>query len=140
MMVVDSAGSVVGSVTGFTFDGPQRVLPNVVLQKDGLLVGLMVGPGGIEASGGSLAFDQAGCQGKAYLYAPFATLILPGTIEGPGQTLYVPDPSATPGLVTAQSQLLTGTCYTYQFDLPSAVPAIPLVDLDTLYTPPFSLK
>ena len=140
MMVVDSAGSIVGSVTGFTFDGPQRILPNVVLQKDGLLVGLTVGPGGLEASGGSLAFDQPGCQGKAYLSGPFDTLILPGTIEGPGQTVYVPDPSAPAGLVTAQSFLQIGTCFTFPFALPSAVPAIPLVDLDTLYTPPFSLK
>jgi len=140
MMIVDSVGTVVGSVTGFTFDGPQRILPNVVFQKDGLLVGLMVGPGGLEGSGGSLVFDQAGCQGKAYLSGPFATLVLPGTIEGPGQTLYVPDPSAPAGLVTARSLLQAGTCFTFQFVLPSAVPAVLLVDLDTLFTPPFSLK
>ena len=140
MMVVDSADRVVGSVIGFTFDGPQRILPNVVLQKDGLLVGLTVGPGGLEGSGGSLFFDQAGCQGQAYLSGPFDTLILPGTIEVPDQTLYVPDLSATPGLVTVRSFLQIGTCFTFQFDLLTAVPAIPLVDLGTLYTPPFSTK
>jgi len=139
MMIVDSVGSVVGPVTGFTFDGPQRVLPNVVFQKDGLLAGLLVGSG-LEGSGGSLAFDQVGCQGQAYLSGPFTTLILPGTIESPGQTLYVPDPSVPPGLVTARSLLQAGTCFTFQFDLLSAVPAIPVVDLDTLFIPPFSLK
>ncbi len=139
-MVVDSAGTVVGSITGFTFDGSQRVLPQVVLQRDGRLVGLLVHPDRFEGSGPSLAYESVDCTGQAWLNGPFATLILPGTIEGPGQTLYVPDRSATPGLVTAQSLLQLGTCFAFQFDLPSAVPAIPLVDLNTLYTQPFSLK
>ena len=140
MMVVDSAGTVVGSITGFTFDGSQRVLPQVVLQRDGRLVGLLVHPDGFEGSGPSLAYGSMDCTGQAWLGGPFATLILPGTIEGPGQTVYIPDPSAPPGLVTAGSLLQLGTCFTFQFDVSSAVPAIPLVDLNTLFTPPFSLK
>lgn len=139
-MVVDSGGTVVGNVIGLTFDGSQRVLPEVVLQRNGRLVGLLVYPDRFEGSGASLAYESLDCTGQAWLNGPFATPILPGTIEGPGQTLYVPDPSATPGLVTAQSLLQLGTCFTFQFDYLSAVPAIPLVDLDTLYTPPFSLK
>ena len=139
-MVVDSAGTVVGSITGFTVDGPRLVLPQVVLQRDGRLVGLLVHPDRFEGSGQSLAYASMDCTGPAWLSGPFATLILPGTIEGPGQTVYIPDPSATPGLVTAQSILQMGTCFTFQFDVSSAVPAIPLVDLNTLFIPPFSLK
>ena len=140
LLVVDSVGNGVGHVVGLMFDGSQRVLPNVILQQQGLMVGLMVTPNGFEGSGGSLAFSLAGYKGQAFLSSDFTTLILPGTIEGPGNTVYVPDPSATPGPVTAQSLLQLGTCFSFQFDLPSAVPALPLVNLDTLYTPPFSLK
>ena len=84
-MVVDSVGNVVGRVVGLMFDGTQRVLPNVVLQQQGLMVGLMVTPNGFEGSGGSLAFSLADCKGQAF-------------------------------------------------------PALPLVNLDTLYTPPFSVR
>jgi hypothetical protein len=140
MMVVDSGDTVVGNVTGFTFDGSQRVLPAVVLERNGQRVGLLVHPDRFEGSGPSLAYESLDCTGQAWLNGPFATLILPGTIEGPGQTVYIPDLSATPGLVTAQSLLQMGRCFTFQFDVSPAVPALPLVDLDTVFTPPFRLK
>jgi len=142
MMVVDSAGTVVGPITGFTFDGPRLVLPQVVLQLDGRLVGLLVHPDRFEGSGPSLAYESTNCTGQAWLSGPFATLILPGTIDSPFKTvLYIPDPSATPGLVTVTARSLwLGTCFPFEFPVSSAVPAIPLVDLNTLFTPPFSLK
>lgn len=140
LTVVDSVGNVVGYVTGFTFDGSQRVLPNIVLQQNGLRVGLMVTPNGFEGSGGSLAFARADCQEQAFLAGDFNTLILPATIEAPGSTVYVPNPTAAPGPVTARSLLQLGTCFSFEFGLPLAVPALPLVDLNTLFTPPFSIK
>ena len=139
LQVVDSVGNIVGSVTGVMFDGPDQVLPQVVLTRDGVTFALLVTPSGFEGTGQSLAFALMNCQGTAFLNST-PTLILPGTIDVPGHTVYVPDTSVTPARVTAQSVAEAGTCFTFPFTLPSAVPARALVDLDTLFTSPFSLR
>ncbi|MFZ1058343.1 MAG: hypothetical protein WAP47_04015 [Candidatus Rokuibacteriota bacterium] len=139
-MVVDSVGTLIGNVLGFTFDGSQHVLPNVVLQRNGRAVGVVVTPNGFEGSGASLSYESLNCTGTPYLDGDFTTLILPATIEGPGHTVYVPDTSATPRPVAAQSLLMQGACFSWLSNLQSAVPAIPLVDLDTLYAPPFTVR
>jgi hypothetical protein len=142
MMVVDSLGTQIGNVFGLTFDGSQHVLANVVLQKDGRMVALIVYPDHFEGTGPSLSFQSTDCTGTALFDGAFNTMILPGTIEGPGNTVYVPDTSTPPQSLTANSLLQLGTCYSAPggFGLLLAIPAVPLVNLDTLYTPPFSLK
>lgn len=142
LMVVDSIGTLVGGVLGLTFDGSQRVLANVVVQKDGRMVALVVYPDHFEGTGPSLAYESTNCTGTPLLDGDFNTLILPATIEGPGNTAYVPDTSAPPQSLTANSLLQLGTCFQVQggFGLQSAVPARPLVDLDTLFTRPFSVR
>lgn len=138
-MVVDSTGAVVGYMAGLMFDGPQRVLPNVILQWNGRAIGLLVTPNGLEASGGSLSYESPDCSGTPLLES-LPTLILPATIEAPGSTVYVPDPSAAPRTVVAQSLIYQGQCFPWASYLQAAVPAIAVVDLERTFTPPFSLK
>lgn len=143
LTVRDTVGTMVGSVTGLSYDGSQRVLPNVVLQRNGLLVALLVHLDHFEGTGASLVFESPGCPlGSPLLDGDFTTLILPATIEGPGSTVYVPDTSVAPlsGSMRGQSLLQAGQCFTFPFDLVSAFPALPLVNLDTLFTPPFSIQ
>ncbi len=94
MMVVDRIGSLVGGVVGLTFDGSQRVLANVVLQKDGRMVALIVYPDHFEGTGPSLSYESPNCTGTPLVDGDFTTLILPSTIEGLGNTVYLPDTSA----------------------------------------------
>ncbi|MBI3030257.1 MAG: hypothetical protein HYY64_12165 [Candidatus Rokubacteria bacterium] len=142
MTVVDSVGTQIGGVVGLTFDGSQRVLANVVLQQDGRMIALIVYPDHFEGTGPSLSYESTDCTGTPLFDGDFNTMILPGTIEGPGSTVYVPDTSTPPQALTAKSLLQLGMCFPVPggFGLPSAIPAVPLVDLDTLYTPPFSLQ
>ncbi len=70
-------------------------------------------------------------------------LILPRSyVSGPGHTLYILDPESTPQYFIAKSRFdqYGGPCITSDVSVYTAVPAIPLVDLDTLFTPPFSLR
>ncbi len=139
LMVVDNIQTVVGPVVGFTFDGSDAVLPNIIVQRTAqdaakntrvFAFALLVRPMSFEGSGRSLVFEAPDCPlpplGSPLLDGDFSnTLVLPATIEGPGNTAYVPDTSVPPlsGTMRAQSVLQAGQCINFPFDLVSAFPA-----------------
>jgi hypothetical protein len=130
-------------VLGLTFDGSQQVLANVVLQKNGFVFVVLVRPTGFEGTGASLVFESPDCPlASPLLDGDFTTLILPATIEGPGSTVYVPDTSVAPlsGTGRGQSLLQAGRCFNFPFNLVSAFPAVPVADLNTLFTGPLKLQ
>lgn len=90
---------------------------------------------------GTFRYESTDCSGTPFTYYPEPGRIFPFVvISAPGRTVYLPDQNATPyffhygstrdenGLCQASSDVWTG------------VPAIPLVDLNTLFTPPFHVE
>lgn len=95
-----------------------------------------------------LYWTSTDCSGTIYVEAQSLNALFPVTwIARPGQTLYFPDRQSTPQRITYFSVfskedpkqrdciMVTGT-----LSEKLLVPAIPLVDLDTLFTPPFSVR
>lgn len=149
LSVLDKNDTVVGTVTGVFYDG-SRVLPTAALQASGLTFVVHVTPVGFEGSGaGDLFYTDDNCETPPFLGTESSTpvgqrtLVLPSTIDAPGTTAYVPDPQATPARIVArsQSQQFSGCIQLgFGFALPTAVPALAVLDLDTRFTQPFSVR
>ena len=81
------------------------------------------------------------CSGTPLVF-PFDTgnQILPlARIGPPGRTVYIPDPLSTPTLINVGSALIGGSCSTLSISF-TLVPAKALIDLATMFTPPFSVR
>jgi hypothetical protein len=94
-------------------------------------------------SGGSPFFNSGNCSGTPLL--PFnETLLLPqAVLSAPGKTLYLQMPDAVPQRFipfTGTRLNPDGTCTPVNFDNIELVTARPVVDLDMLFTPPFSVR
>lgn len=95
---------------------------------------------------GELFFSSDDCSGTPYTTPPDPStdLILPTLVMLPGKTIYVPDPNAVAKSVALQSiQEKDNPCEPTSCGgnvCPHLVPAIPLVDLDTYFTPPFTVR
>ena len=106
-----------------------EAIRNRLLGRQGLLFS------STDCSGAPLFdFEAGGVQG-------FDVSLLPTTAIGPpGSTVYIPDPNAVAQSVLTQSFLdQVGECIADGF-MRTVVPALPIVDLDTQFTPPFSVK
>ena len=141
LKVVDGVGTEIGSVTGLVVNGSQQVLPVVVLQRNGVSVALLVFPDHFEGTGAALSYESLDCTGAPLLTGPFDSLVLPATVEGPSSTVYVPDTSLKPQSVVVQSMSQLSGCVAIPMPGPPtpvlALPAMPLVDLSALFSPPF---
>ena len=95
-------------------------------------------------------FQSADCSGMPYLQAYLGDPALFGDQGGdlldvyvgaPGNTVYLPTPGSTTQPTPVQSRLVpTGECtLSGDASLP-AVPALPLIDLNMVFTPPFSVR
>jgi hypothetical protein len=96
-----------------------------------------------------VVFEAPGCAGPVLLTAPFfdspnriGTSFALAGVAGPGRTVYLSDPGAVARNVSYRSRLtVDGLCITSSFTSPaSVVSGTPLVDLDTLYSAPFSVR
>ena len=145
VIVVDSKGNTVGTALGGAsiFEPINEVRPRVLLDINGRLVPVQLSRNRFYA-GVNLLFDSQGCTGNAW-YPPDdhrdgPPLIPRAVIGPPGQTLYAEKPEAASQTVTTRSRFINGNqCVNFQFSL-QVVPMEPLVDLLTVFTPPFSLK
>ncbi|MBI3144392.1 MAG: hypothetical protein HYZ18_03815 [Pseudogulbenkiania sp.] len=149
LRVFDSNGKRVGDVISvYTADGPAAI--TVDFQQQNIVLwaysyGLSADSGG---RGLNVYFTTADCTGTPYVDEQGATLLPLAVLARPGRTLYFGDSTVTPFQPLLSSLLpgetrggATGAC---TIIAPSSerrvVPAIRLIDLDTLFTPPFSVR
>lgn len=145
VVVVDSNGKIVGATLGGTSiiaPGNPEIRATVLLDIDQHLVAVNVARDRLYA-GVILLFDSEGCTGNAWYVTDSSGLppLLPRAVIGPpGRTVYVERQDAPVQTVMTKSRFINGNeCVNFTFSLP-VVPAQPLVDLLTVFTPPFSLR
>jgi hypothetical protein len=89
-----------------------------------------------------LRFESRDCSGQPFVLSSANELLDLGAVAPPGMTLYLPEvPSAAPVEIVAGSTASVAGCRVseYLFLDRSYVPAVAVVDLRTLFTPPFRL-
>ena len=155
MTVEDVSGKTIGRVLGAisvsniesaaSLNLKMRTI--VLLQVDATLVPVMVGRDRFYGGGG-LVYELEDCLGTPF-FSPGVPLpetdapsLLPQTAIGPpGQTIYMAVPGAAPRAISKGSVLEFGLrCTNETGTIPNAIPTQPLVDLLTVFTPPFSLR
>jgi hypothetical protein len=107
---------------------------------------LEAGPSRITGLHGELLFASIDCSGTPLVSTGDEKKFWPITVTVPrGKTVYVEDLNAGTQPILVQSHRLatgTGNCEPYPGGATSfnVAPAFPLVDLDTLFTPPFHVE
>lgn len=155
LAIVDSNGRIVGAALGGISNHSReieggsslRIRSIVLLKVNQQVVPVAVGRDRFYGGGG-LFFESENCQGNAWLIEETASSepppLLPRVAIGPpGQTIYVEAPGGTPQSITTMSgwsDALGCVNQIFAFDQVKVIPADPLVDLETEFTPPFSLK
>ena len=139
--VVDSRGKIVGQADSIQSLGQ---FATVLLKTDDRLVNLTVKRDGYLVSF-SLLFESSNCSGTPWILdnGTRSSFALFGTVGPPGHTLYVRDENAVPRTVTIQTMFDHTGCGDIGPFGPvpiSVLPALPLIDLDAWFTPPFSLR
>lgn len=103
---------------------------------------------GVDYSGSNnLYFETTDCTGPPFL-AQSSVMLPRAIVAKPGRTVYFADPFGPSHLITQRSFLPggdsgqpPGSCSSEaQPSVRTVVPAVPLTDLDTLFTPPFSVR
>src|SRR4029434_3592779 len=94
-------------------------------------------------------FESPNCSGQPFMADPdpINTLLPVVIVAQPGSTVYLPDPTDSIREVSAWSMFPTATpqnppdsCVTFTSPIvPNGRRALPLLDLNTLFTPPFSV-
>jgi hypothetical protein len=153
-VVVDAHGDALGSVVAL--NGPATM---VLIDVGGGVFSLNVLPTQLLGTGGSLYFTTSNCTGTPYISFQPPGLSTPSTLAAPGNSLYAAVPNATPLPITALSLLLPsipgGPPASCQSTTPPPPPGAPppppppqvfaiaamrLVDLNTIFTPPFRIR
>ena len=152
-VVVDAHGGPLGGVVAL--NGPAAM---VLIVVGGGPFSLNVLPGQLLGTGGSLYFTSNNCTGTPYISFQPPGLSTPSVLAAPGNSLYAAAPNATPLSITALSLLLpsipggpSASCQSTTPPPPPGVPPLPppqvfavaavrLVDLSTVFTPPFSIR
>ncbi len=146
LVVVDANGKLVGEVIDTLFG----YNPLLAFRQEGKLFMVALTPDsapffGITGTGignGAFYFESTDCSGAPLMYRT-PDFVLPTVVNPPGMTVYVPDTSVIPQDVNFNSVLGEvgggATCGTFSGTL-SLVPAVPVVDLGSLFTPPFSVR
>src|SRR5262249_9628439 len=131
----------------------------VLVEVAARLVSLNVTPNQLVGTGGPLFFTTNNCTGTPYTPAQPPGLVATSTLAGPGNSLYVATPNAIPQLITALSTLPPTPPGVPPICLPTvpppppppappppgppqvfAVPALRLIDLNAVFTAPFSIR
>ena len=148
LVVVDADGKQVGTVVGAMINQVTIALSvngrNVLLE-----VSLAVEAQEFPNAGrllppirgvGTLRFESRDCSGPPFLSRSANRLLDWGAIAPPGLTLYLPEVSgAAPRRIAPNSYQAYRDCWTLEQPTTSGpyVPAVAIVDLLTLFTPPF---
>ena len=138
LVIVDANGNKVGTVLDSVNDRY-----TIVMKYGERIFQLFIENNGDDFWYFSLFFESTDCSGTPFVSNSFRNKILQiGTIAPPNRTVYLPDLDAAPRVITRMSvisALSLGECvpsvYTFL-----ASPALPVVDLDTVFTPPFSMR
>ena len=143
LTVVDAHGTEVGPLISAYAPGPSSspVLGMVAFRVDHQPFALIVSR--LQISGGSSGpyFFSPNCSGEPWIEGG-TTLIPLGAVSAPGHTVYAPEPGATRQIFNPfdGSRLdPDGTCQAFNGPI-GLLAARPLVELDTLFTPPFSVE
>jgi hypothetical protein len=121
-------------------------LPAVYFRVGDFTFGLIVYRPRFQGNAGSdVFFETSDCSGTPFIRMLSTLIAVPvTTVARPGNTVYFAEPDATPQTITAMSRLPqgggdgpAGPCTAADEVFSDAVPAIPLVDMDTHFTPPF---
>ena len=138
--VIDSQGRKVGNVVDWDW---QRFTAVVTFQHQNEVFLLHVQK---QRLGGSerLYFTTSDCTGTRFLLVPSLQderVRSVAGVDSPSQTLYLGKTDATPQTITVFStkDFLSTSCKVSFGFSTSAVPGIPVVDLATLFTPPFKV-
>jgi hypothetical protein len=154
-VVVQAHGEPLGGV--LALNGPAAM---VLINVGGGLFSLNVLPDQLLGTGGPLYFTTSNCTGTPYITFQPPGLSTPSVLAAPGNSLYAAVPNATPLPITALSVLLPsipgGPPSSCQSTTPPpppplapppppppqvfAIAAVRLVDLNTAFTPPFSIR
>jgi hypothetical protein len=147
LTVIDGHGQRVGTVTSLLILNP--AIP-ILIGLVAFAVGdqpfiLRVGSQGIGSGNGMPLFNSGNCSGTPLVFESIVTnsLIEPAVVSAPGHTVYLSEPGAMPQVFTSfvGTQLRSdGTCLPANLGNISLLPARAVVDLDTLFTPPFSVR
>jgi hypothetical protein len=119
--------------------GDNRI--QVVFQVDNLIFALGVRPDGFQGQS-ELLFETTDCSGTAWISRPDPIADppyspLPNVAVGsPGNTVYIPNPTATSQPITVQSIVSEDGCYSTSGSA-NAVQTQPAINLFTVFTPPF---
>lgn len=112
----------------------------VPVNISGTAVVLAVHQDGLDTFGHPLVYTSTDCTGTGYLILDANPVLPPTTVAAPGWTVYAQQPGSSEQTITFNSQRRTGAC---TLDPPTlygpVVPAVPLVDLSTLFAAPFSV-
>lgn len=132
LIVIDSTGNNLGPVIGVTFDGGTTV----AFPFHGKPLPILVGRNSFPQVN-PLNFATTDCTGQPFqvVNGPFLTT----TVLGTKNTLFVENGPVQS--ITVQSQLgpFSSGCSQTSFALSPAVPMKPVIDLNQLFTPPFSV-
>jgi hypothetical protein len=152
--VVDAHGDPLGGVVAL--NGPAAT---VLIDVGGGVFSLNVLPTQLQGTGGALFFITPNCTGTPYIMFQPPALSTPSVLAAPGNSLYTAVPNATPLPITALSTLppsIPGgpplSCFTFPTTAPPGAPPPPpppqvfaiaamrVVDLNTVFTPPFRIR
>jgi len=147
LALVDSSGRKVGPASDALYG-----IATVALAVDDRIVPLQVVPSGRVAGGGlpSLLFESVDCSGTSFVISdscPGNCFVPPfGAFNMPEPTIYVPNAQVGPQVVMVKSyrnqSFSVSSCESVGGSgsfAQTVVPAIKLVDLSTVFTPPFTL-
>lgn len=145
LAVFDTNGKRLGNAVGITdknrlvlsFKVDDHLFTAVLFTKDHF-----VGTGFGEAT----YFDSPDCTGNPFIHKERDNVLPSIQVNIPGNTIYMEDPDATARSVRVRSFLPAassdgyGACYNTDSQLNNRIRAIPLIDLNTVFTPPFSVR
>lgn len=91
-------------------------------------------------NGLELYFESSDCSGPAFSGGINPDVVLTPTIEGPLRTVYMPDPPNSGQHVVLHSGVIPGRSCAPFSDTGDYQPVVPVEDLYTLFTPPFTVQ
>lgn len=149
LVVVDADGKKLGEVVGIARGNDRGTTPGldgpvVAFSVNGHVFTVVVFEDHFFGNGrwDSVSFDSPDCTGTPFIRETGSAL--PSVVVNtPGNTVYIEDPDATVQTVTVRSSLREmhhgGGCITGDRE-DDLIRAIPLIDLDTVFTPPFTVR
>ena len=135
--VVDGNGQRVGNIIGVDSNTPV-----VLLNAAGQLFSLKVTKDSFIGTNATVFFQEPNCSGQA-MVASFGGMLREAEVGPLGSTVYTAvDPNAEPTTFPGASryQTLDGVCVNVVGDVTDALLASPLIDLDTVFVPPFQVQ